>query len=312
MNKTGWLLLLVLTQPFAAADTPASPYPGISRLDPQDISFRQYLADVEASRRALFNPERGGAGPEGLAETLTIYTYTPGAGEDIFGLAARCNIPYPALVTLNRLAHPDPLENTGPLLLPSIPGIFIPESPETDLERIMASARTNQTGVILTLDRKGRRERFRFIPGADFTATERIFFLNRTFRFPLRTYRLTSGFGVRISPITGTPRYHEGLDLAAPEGSGVFAARDGVVSGLGEDPVYGKYIIIEHGENWTSLYGHLSAITTTLRSAVRSGTLIGRVGSTGQSTGPHLHFELRQNGRAQDPGRFLSREGMRE
>jgi murein DD-endopeptidase MepM/ murein hydrolase activator NlpD len=78
-----------------------------------------------------------------------------------------------------------------------------------------------------------------------------------------------------------------------------------VVADLGEDPIYGKYIIIQQGESWVSLYGHLSRIETVLRSSVRSGSLIGRVGSTGQSTGPHLHFELRQNGKAQDPGRFL-------
>jgi murein DD-endopeptidase MepM/ murein hydrolase activator NlpD len=74
---------------------------------------------------------------------------------------------------------------------------------------------------------------------------------------------------------------------------------------MGEDPVYGKYIIVGHSDSWVSLYGHLSKIETALREEVQSGTLIGRVGSTGQSTGPHLHFELRQNGRTQDPGRLL-------
>jgi murein DD-endopeptidase MepM/ murein hydrolase activator NlpD len=88
-------------------------------------------------------------------------------------------------------------------------------------------------------------------------------------------------------------------------GSEVYAAGDGEVVEMGTDPVYGNYIIIEHGGNWRSLYGHLSKFETTLRRHVRSGSLIGRVGSTGLSTGPHLHFELRQNGKAQDPGRLL-------
>jgi murein DD-endopeptidase MepM/ murein hydrolase activator NlpD len=87
-------------------------------------------------------------------------------------------------------------------------------------------------------------------------------------------------------------------------GTEVFAAREGVVSAQGQDPIYGNYIIISHGD-WSSLYGHLSEIKTVLRSNVRSGTLIGKVGSTGQSTGPHLHFELRQNGIAQDPEKYL-------
>jgi murein DD-endopeptidase MepM/ murein hydrolase activator NlpD len=100
-------------------------------------------------------------------------------------------------------------------------------------------------------------------------------------------------------------RLHEGLDLAAPEGTEVFAAREGVVTDLGEDPIYGKYIVLRHGDTWASLYGHLSVIAVTLNSRVRTGSPIGRVGSTGQSTGPHLHFELRRNGQAQDPGKLL-------
>jgi murein DD-endopeptidase MepM/ murein hydrolase activator NlpD len=310
LNKIGAVLILLAAQSLiprsgTAQDT-ESRYPRIIRPDSRDIAFRQYQADVEQARRRIFGRE-GGEEPERLAGDLTVYSYEAGPGDDIFGLAARCNIPYSSLATVNRLAHPSALAQGSLLLLPSAPGIFIPETPETDLERIMGAARGDR-GIILSFTRNGRRERFRFIPGADFTPTERAFFLNTAFRFPLRNYRITSNFGMRISPITGTPRIHEGLDLAAPEGTGVYAAREGIVTDLGEDPVYGKYIIIRHGENWVSLYGHLSEIDTSLRSAVQSGTLIGKVGSTGLSTGPHLHFELRQNGRAQDPGRFLFRE----
>jgi murein DD-endopeptidase MepM/ murein hydrolase activator NlpD len=94
---------------------------------------------------------------------------------------------------------------------------------------------------------------------------------------------------------------HQGIDLAAPEGTEVFAVADGVVTAVGFDPVYGNYVIISHSNNYSSLYGHLQRIETVLRAEVKSGTLIGRVGTTGQSTGPHLHFELRQGGRAFDP-----------
>jgi murein DD-endopeptidase MepM/ murein hydrolase activator NlpD len=302
------LLAVQSLVPFSGtAQDAGNRYPRITKLDSRDTVFRQYQADVEQARRRLFGRDRTGETPEYPAWDLTVYSYTTELEDDIFGLAARCNIPYSSLATVNRLAHPSALAQGNILLLPSAPGIFIPETPETDLERIMGAARGDQ-GLILSFTRNGRRERFRFIPGADFTSTERAFFLNTAFRFPLHNYRVTSSFGMRISPITGTPRMHEGLDLAAPEGTEVYAAREGIVTDLGEDPVYGKYVVIRHGENWVSLYGHLSVISANLRSAVRSGTLIGRVGSTGQSTGPHLHFELRQNGRAQDPGRFLFRE----
>jgi hypothetical protein len=304
----------------AGAENRQSVFPGIDRLDNGDVLFRQYLADVEAARKRLFNRRdaeggtaaAGGANrAESLAGSLTIYAYTPGPGEDVLSLAARCTLPYAALATLNRLPAAD-AELGGPLLLPSIPGLFIPEEPRTDLEMLLASARNNDRGVLLTVRREGKTERFRFIPGEDFSPTERAFFLHPGFRFPLRDYRLTSPFGPRINPVTGNPRFHQGLDLAASAGTEVFAARNGVVTGQGYDPVYGNYIIISHGD-WTSLYGHLSEIHTALLNNVRSGSLIGKVGSTGQSTGPHLHFELRQNGIARDPERYLYlfKEGSR-
>lgn len=280
-------------------------FPLISRLEPGDMAFKQYQSDVEAARRRIANMERLGDSPGKAAEDLTVYAYIPRQGEDVFSLAARCTIPYAAFATLNRFDHPSSMGDVPVLLLPSMPGIFIPEGPESDLEQLLAASRAYQGGVVITLTRNDKKESFRFIPGADFSPTERAFFLNTGFRFPLRRYRVTSPFGPRINPVTGTLRVHEGLDLAAPEGDEVLAARDGVVTELGDDPVYGKYIIIQHGGSWASLYGHLSKIETVLRSSVRSGNLIGRVGSTGQSTGPHLHFELRQNGEAQDPGRFL-------
>lgn len=287
-------------------------FPRIGRLDGQDTAFRQYIADVESNRQRVFNRERNRESPASLAGFLTIYQYSPREGEDLFSLAARCNIPYAALASLNRLSHPALPETGKALLLPSMPGIFISDEPRSDLERLLAASRLSRQGaesVALTVSRGGAAEIFHFCPGADFSPTERIFFLNAGFRFPLRAFTLTSPYGVRQNPVTGNIGLHAGLDLAAPEGAEVFAAGEGTVTEIGDDPVYGNYVVIRHGENWASLYGHLRSVETTLRSSVRSGTLIGRVGSTGQSTGPHLHFELRQNGRARDPGKLLFQAG---
>jgi murein DD-endopeptidase MepM/ murein hydrolase activator NlpD len=301
--------------PLDSEESQESAFPEINRLDNGDVLFRQYLSDVEAARRRIFNrrdAENRDAGSAGaaLADGLTIYAYTPKSGEDLLSLAARCSIPYATLVTLNRL--PTAAVGLSTLLLPSMPGLFIPETPRTDLEMLLSSTRNDGRGALLTVRQGRETERFRFIPGEDFTPTERTFFLNPGFRFPMRNYRLTSSFGPRINPVTGNPRFHEGLDLAAPEGTEVFASRRGVVTEQGYDPVYGNYIIISHGD-WTSLYGHLSEIYTVLRNNVESGSLIGKVGSTGQSTGPHLHFELRQKGIAQDPEKYLYlfKEGSR-
>jgi len=294
-----FFLLLIYSLPVFALD-----YPEIRRLDPTDIGFRQFIKDVEDNRRRLTGLR---AQPLQAAENLTVYQYTTNQNDDIFFLAARLNIPYSALCSLNRISGPAAIEAGMTLLLPSCPGIFLPSVINSDFEAIMRAARQNtdstQTGdsVELRINVSGRQETWRFFPGADFTQTERTMFLHSGFRFPLRSYRLTSPYGVRNDPFTGRLSIHQGIDLAAPEGTEVFAVADGIVSSTGYDHIYGNYIIINHSNNISSLYGHLQRIDTVLRSEVKSGNLIGRVGSTGLSTGPHLHFELRQDGRAFDP-----------
>jgi hypothetical protein len=285
---------------------PEEAYLLIKQLNQADEGFKQYIQEVEQNRRRLFNRGRI-LEEESIGGFLTIYRYLPSAEDDIFSLAGRCNIPYSSLASLNRISHPSSFGQEA-LLLPTAPGIFAPEKPETDFERLLVSARGGDIPGERLWIREGSQSRpYIFYPGDDFSQTERIFFLNSGFHFPLRDYRISSLYGVRRNPVTGKIRFHQGLDLAAPEGSPVYACAAGTVTETGEDPVYGNFIIVKHGDNWASLYGHLSKIETSLRSELRSGTLIGRVGSTGQSTGPHLHFELRRNGRAEDPGRLLFR-----
>ncbi|MDR2663168.1 MAG: M23 family peptidase, partial [Treponema sp.] len=141
---------------------------------------------MDLARRAVFGQNPKTAAP---ADYFRIYAYTPAGNEDILRLSARCNIPYAALATLNRISHPDMLK--GRILLPSVPGIFIPESPTNDLERLIAGSRDIEGGEILTVRTQGGTERFLFFPGADFTPTERTYFFNSAFRFPLRSYRIT-------------------------------------------------------------------------------------------------------------------------
>jgi murein DD-endopeptidase MepM/ murein hydrolase activator NlpD len=275
-------------------------FPVIARIDSRDITFKQYISDVEYNRRLL---AQMGRQEVDAASNLTIFQYTTQRNDTLFSVAARCNIPYSALASINRLDSPNALEEGRLLLLPSFPGIFIPENAVSDFEILIRAARSdNERAVELRINRDGNSEIYHFIAGADFTPTERTFFLNSNlFRLPLRNYRFTSAYGVRVNPVSGNVSMHQGIDLAAPEGTEVYAAADGVVTEIGENPIYGIYVIITHQNRMTSLYGHLQKTETVLRAAVRSGTLIGRVGSTGQSTGPHLHFELRQDGRALDP-----------
>jgi len=234
----------------------------------------------------------------------------PNEDDTINTLAARCNIWYSTLASLNRISNSSMFEAGKPLLIPTAPGIFVPKEPKSDIEILSASRRfppTDDDSAEIEINGIG----YYFFPGKDYDPTERAFFLNTGFRFPLRSYRLTSPYGMRPNPFSGNMRLHQGIDLAAPAGTEVYAAGDGVVTETGYDSIYGNFIIIRHNNNWASLYGHLQKVGVSLRTNVRSGTIIGWVGSTGQSTGPHLHFELRQNGRARDPDKLLFTPGGR-
>jgi len=117
--------------------------------------------------------------------------------------------------------------------------------------------------------------------------------------------RLTSGFGYRIHPIFGTRRFHSGIDIAAPYGTLVKAADGGQVVQAGYFGGYGYSIMIYHGGGYATWYAHLSGFNVSMGQMVERGQVIGFVGSTGWSTGPHLHFEVRINGNPQNPLGFL-------
>jgi hypothetical protein len=157
-----FLALFFLAVPVSALD---SALPTIQRLDSRDTVFKQYISDIEAGRRLIFSSRNKAA--EELASALTIYSYAPRENEGLLGIAARCNIPYATLASLNRFSHLEDLESEKPMLLPTMPGIFVPEIPATDLERLVSSAR-QQNAVILSIPRDGRTERFYFLPGDDF------------------------------------------------------------------------------------------------------------------------------------------------
>jgi murein DD-endopeptidase MepM/ murein hydrolase activator NlpD len=113
--------------------------------------------------------------------------------------------------------------------------------------------------------------------------------------------RMTSGFGMRRHPLLGYSRFHKGLDFGAPQGAPIVAATDGVVSFAGPHGGHGNYVMINHGGGMATAYAHMSRIAARPGQRVAQGQVIGYVGSTGLSTGPHLHYEVYKNGVAIDP-----------
>jgi murein DD-endopeptidase MepM/ murein hydrolase activator NlpD len=120
----------------------------------------------------------------------------------------------------------------------------------------------------------------------------------------------SSGFGMRIDPFLRSPAMHTGLDMKGETGDPVRATANGTVTVAGWQGGYGKMVEIDHGNGFSTRYGHLSSIDVDVGRAVKTGQVIGKVGSTGRSTGPHLHYETRVDGDAVDPVKFL-RAGAR-
>lgn len=130
-------------------------------------------------------------------------------------------------------------------------------------------------------------------------------------RMPLLGSVLTSSYGMRTHPVLGGTRKHTGIDLAAPTGTPVYATADGVVSRADWYSSYGLYISLEHGASLQTRYAHLSRLAVAAGDAVKKGDLIGYVGSTGRSTGPHLHYEVRVDGVAVNPIPYMMADERR-
>ncbi|TPL72316.1 M23 family metallopeptidase [Mesorhizobium sp. B2-3-15] len=123
---------------------------------------------------------------------------------------------------------------------------------------------------------------------------------------PAPGHSVTSPFGVRTDPILGTAALHSGMDFRAPIGMAAKVTAPGIVTKAGWNGGYGRMVEIDHGNGFATRYGHLSEIDVTVGEKVDAGAVIGKTGSSGRSTGPHLHYEVRHNGEAIDPLRFLT------
>lgn len=262
------------------------------------LPFGQYMQEVEDNNSNI---------NAGRDFTVGFYSYTVNADDtslpvkDLISLAARFSIPYEEIALLNDLTPNDKLEGKT-LVIPNAAGLFVPLNPQSSLATLVKKRLYNPNGGnIYIID----GEPFQYHPKERITPTERAFFLDTNLRMPLDNSVLTSHYGKRTSPITGREHLHQGIDLAAPEGSKVFACQAGTVSVATYDNIFGNYIIVQHENSLQSVYAHLSSMEVRTGEAVLKGGVIGRVGSTGASTGPHLHFEIRKNGRAEDPKTLL-------
>lgn len=275
-----------------AALQPAVGQARIVRLDRSDPVYQQFQSIIESNRRAQ-------------QPALLFAWYTPSTGETLFTIAARLSLPYQSISTLNRFSSPE-IHGQRAILIPSAAGIFVYDEPYFRLERAITARLSQIRGVAVAVPLQAQPLSARFVPNADFSAEERNMFFQLTFSSPLAGARVSSPYGYRTHPTTGLPSFHAGVDLVADFGSPVLAAADGVVAAINRDRIYGLSVRLHHGRGYETVYAHLSEVLVRQGMRVAAGSPIAHLGSTGLSTGPHVHFELRRNGRPEDPLQYIS------
>jgi murein DD-endopeptidase MepM/ murein hydrolase activator NlpD len=270
----------------------------------EDISLTlAYLSDASYE---MAPPETAALEPDSLSKTRILFydMHTVTSGENISTLAINMGLNQGTIISVNKITNTRLLQIGKVLKIPNQDGILHAvrsgDTLSSIAEKYKAETEAIKTANELFSD-KIRTGTDLFIPGAklDWVSLQEI--NGDLFIWPLNG-AITSPYGYRKDPFTGNRvQFHTGLDIRGSTGTPVRAAMSGRVSQTGYDAVFGNYVIISHHSGYRTLYGHLSVIRTRNGAYVSTGERIGDVGSTGLSTGPHLHFMVYKNGVTVNP-----------
>ncbi len=300
MKKPLFLVFLLFITPIFSEQTIINinieKLPELLELKSSNDMFKDYCKIVEDN----YKLQAGGKNVQ-----LLFYKYKIKEKDTLQFISGRCNIIYDTIATLNSMENRD-LTVGSYIIIPTAKGLFIPQDEtDTSLEKILQQ---NYQNEIFTNDDKcykinGRN--YVFILNKSFSPTERAYYLDDELILPMKkdSFIISSYFGQRKNPFSGEIKNHNGIDLAANEGTPVYAVKnsDDSLCVYG-DATFGNYIILSHDKgSLMSVYAHLSKIEIKSKQIVKKGDLIGYVGTTGMSTGPHLHFELRTGGIPNNP-----------
>jgi murein DD-endopeptidase MepM/ murein hydrolase activator NlpD len=251
----------------------------------------------------------GDAIPLDLAETFSWKEYRVKGGDTLSEIAKAQDLSLGTLIACNSITNARRLREGEILRIPNMDGIPYSVKAGDSLSAISASSGVPLAVILDVNDLESdviSPGASLFLPGLRMPQEEIRLALGESFIYPLRG-TLSSSYGWRIDPIAKVERFHSAIDLAAPQGTPVKAAMDGTVSRVAVNSVYGIYIILTHSGGYQSLYAHLSLASVKQGTAVTRGAKIGEVGSTGYSTGPHLHFGVFRNNKAINPLEVLQR-----
>ncbi|MCB1164760.1 MAG: peptidoglycan DD-metalloendopeptidase family protein [Leptospiraceae bacterium] len=239
--------------------------------------------------------------PEG--EDGKVIKYTVRNGDTLSQISAKFKVPMKLIAKSNSMAVHAVLRPGQDLTIPNRPGLTYKVKKNDRIAKVAEYYSVKLDEIrkdnpdVANLDLLQPGETI-FLPNAKIPAPPPVWFR------PVLSHRITSGYGWRVHPLYGYRNFHSGLDLAAHY-QWVSAARNGVVTYAGWMGSYGMAIIIKHDNGLKTLYGHLSRISVRVGQSVKGGQKIAISGTTGMSTGPHLHFEIIKNGQTVDPRRYM-------
>ena len=235
---------------------------------------------------------------------LLFSSYSVASGDIIGDLAIKFGLNQDTIISANGIRNTRLIQIGQHLRIPNQDGIFHTVTSGETLASIAERYRTDEATlkVVNKLFTKNVRPGTQiFIPGGRLDAFNLQEINGDLFIWPVPGRFITSPFGWRASPFTGRRQFHNGIDIRGATGTPVWAAMSGRVSAAGWDNIFGNYVIINHHSGFRTLYAHLSVIRVRPGTNVRAGDRIGDIGSTGLSTGPHLHFSVFRNGVAVNP-----------
>jgi murein DD-endopeptidase MepM/ murein hydrolase activator NlpD len=246
---------------------------------------------------------------------IHVSIYHPVSGETYLSVAQKYNLLETTLRSLNQANDDSQPQEGSHVFIPSKEGIFHWVCPGQRLADIARAYEVSLKTVLQANQKKSDLDlhpgEVLYLPGGTYLTRQDVRWLAlaslgtpKGFLKPT-TGRFADGFGYRIHPITHKRSFHEGVDLAPGFGARVVASQDGRVLFANLRNGYGRLIILDHGAGLTSWYAHLDEILVKPKQWVKQGDLIGKVGNTGRVTGPHLHFEVRLNGKPQNPLLYL-------
>lgn len=247
-----------------------------------------------------------------IVQAVTYQNYKVKSGDTISGITKKFGLSnISTLIAVNDISNVRQLAAGQKLKIPSMDGIVYTVQKGDSINSIVGKYNIKME-ALLDANELSSEEltvgQVLFIPGAALDRKTLQNAMGELFILPISAaFRWSSPYGWRADPFTGVRSFHTGTDMACPQGTPILASQSGRVSAVSSNRVYGNYVIIDHGNGYQTLYAHMYKALVKKGAWVSQGTRIGLVGSTGYSTGPHLHFMAYKNGTRIDPMTILKR-----